>query len=98
MLNSNRVKALAITKLAAATLAVSLVALGSASPGYAQPSYEHGAMNTGRHMVRHRDQTASHRSGWEAFGMTAQPGFGDPNSPEATGGGSLGYNRKLLEY
>jgi hypothetical protein len=33
-----------------------------------------------------------------AYGMqTAAPGF-DPYSPAATGGGSLGYNRNLLEY
>ena len=38
------------------------------------------------------------RAGREAFGMAGSSGFADRNSPEATGGGSLGYNRNLLEY
>jgi len=38
------------------------------------------------------------RGARNASNMEIGPGFQlDPNSPEATGGGSLGYNRKLLE-
>ena len=38
------------------------------------------------------------RAARNAYGMEA-PTLGlDGNSPEATGGGSLGYNRKLLQY
>jgi hypothetical protein len=39
------------------------------------------------------------RAARNAFGMsTGSPFTLDANSPEATGGGSLGYNEKLLEY
>jgi len=96
MNTSTRVKALTMTKLAAA-LAVSLIAIGSASPGYAQPAYAPGATHAHRHANGHHDRAAS-RAGREAFGMAGQSGYADPNSPAATGGGSLGYNRKLLEY
>jgi hypothetical protein len=100
MIASTRVKARTITKLAAA-LAVSLIAIGSASPGYSQPAYAPGATHAHRHANGHQDRAVS-RAGREAFGMVGQErgqeGFADRNSPEATGGGSLGYNRKLLEY
>ena len=39
------------------------------------------------------------RSARNAFGMATGSPLGlDPNSPQATGGGSLGYNEMLLEY
>ena len=39
------------------------------------------------------------RDARNAFGMSTGSLFTlDANSPEATGGGSLGYNEKLLEY
>ena len=89
MLISNR-----ITTLAAAAFTASFIALGSAAPAYAQSGYAPGATH------RHHDRTASHNRGREAFGMATQSssGFADSNSPAATGGGSIGYNRKLLEY
>ena len=92
MLISNRV-----TTLAAAAFTASFIALTSAAPVYAQSGYAPGATHAGRH----HDRTASHKSGREAFGMAVQSGgggFADQNSPAATGGGSLGYNRKLLEF
>lgn len=94
MLISNRVKT-----LAAAAFTASFIALTSAAPAYAQSGYAPGAMHGGHHAGRHHDRTISH-SAREAFGMVAPSGSGfiDSNSPAATGGGSLGYNRKLLEY
>ncbi len=91
MSNSN---ALTIAKLTGA-LAISLAALGSTVPVHAQSGYAPGVH---RHAT-HQQHRAVSRAGREAFGMAGQNGgFVDPNSPAATGGGSLGYNRKLLEY
>lgn len=92
MLNSNRSKTTAAMKLTAA-LAISLMALSTAPSAFAQ--YEPGAS---RHAKYSRDGAASTRSAREAYGMASEYGFTDPNSLAATGGGSLGYNRKLLEY
>lgn len=92
MLNSNRPKTTTAVKLAAA-FAISLVTLSTAPSAFAQ--YAPGAS---RHVTHSRDGAAATRSGREAFGMASEYGFSDPNSPAATGGGSLGYNRKLLEY
>jgi hypothetical protein len=89
MLISNRAKT-----LATAAFTASFIALTSAAPVYAQSGYASGA-------GRHHDRTATHDRGREAFGMAVQGsggGFVDRNSPQATGGGSVGYNRKLLEY
>lgn len=55
--------------------------------------------------VFHTEDSARHaagaRSGFDANAM-AEPGMriakSDPNSPHATGGGSLGYNRHALVY
>jgi hypothetical protein len=87
MLISNRTKT-----LAAAAFTASFIALTSAAPVHAQSGYT---------PARHHDRTATRNRGREAFGMAAQTngsGSFDRNSPEATGGGSVGYNRKLLEY
>ena len=94
MIISTRVNTL---KKLAVALTVSLIAIGSASPGYAQSAYAPGAAHTHRHANGHQDRAVS-RAGREAFGMAGQSGYADPNSPAATGGGSIGYNRKLLEY
>lgn len=96
MTNSTRIISRTVTKLAAA-LAVSLIAIGTASPGYSQPAYAPGAAHTHRHANTHQGRAAS-SAGREAFGMAGDQGFADRNSPAATGGGSIGYNRKLLEY
>jgi hypothetical protein len=90
MLMSNRAKT-----LATAAFTASFIALTSAAPVYAQSGHVPSA-------GRHHDRTASHNRGREAYGMAVQSssggGFADSNSPQATGGGSIGYNRKLLEY
>jgi hypothetical protein len=98
MLNSSRLISNTVVKLAAA-LAVSLIAAGTASSAFAQQSHQY-APGASRHAGHSRDGAASNRSGREAFGMASSTGtgFSDPNSPAATGGGSLGYNRHLLEY
>ena len=97
MLDSNRLQTNTAVTLAAA-LAVSLMAVSTASPAFAQPSHQYAPMGAYRHQAHPRDDAASDRSGREAFGMAGDHGFSDPNSPAATGGGSLGYNRNLLEY
>jgi len=94
MLNSNRSETTTVAKLVAA-FAISLVALSTTPSAFAQ--YAPGASH---HVTHSRSAAASTRSGREAFGMATEQGvgFSDPNSPAATGGGSLGYNRKLLQY
>lgn len=96
MLNSNRFKATTAMTLAAA-LTVSFMAVSTASSAFAQSSRQY-APGANRHLAHPRDGAASTRSGREAFGMAYEHGFSDPNSPAATGGGSLGYNRNLMEY
>jgi hypothetical protein len=97
MLNSNQFKTTTVVTLAAA-LAVSLMAVSTASPAFAQPNHPYASPDESRHVAHPRGSAASNRSGREAFGMTTEYGFSDPNSPAATGGGSLGYNRNLLQY
>jgi len=92
MSNSNRSKTNTAVKLAAA-LTISLVALSTAPSAFAQ--YAPGAS---RHVTHSRDGAAASKSGREAYGMATGSGFSDPNSPAAAGGGSLGYNRNLLQY
>ncbi|WP_068014619.1 hypothetical protein [Rhodoplanes sp. Z2-YC6860] len=92
MLISNRAKTFRAKTLAAAAFTASFIALSSTAPVYAQSGYT---------PARHHDRTATHNRGREAFGMAVESsggGFADRNSPQATGGGSVGYNRKLLEY
>ena len=96
MLSPKRLETNTVVTLAAA-LAVSLIAVSAASPAFAQPSHAY-APGASRHQAQPRDGAASSRSGREAFGMAGDHGFNDPNSPAAAGGGSLGYNRNLLEY
>jgi hypothetical protein len=65
------------------------------SPVLADAATRHGHV---RQQVTHQ-RTINPNAGHAAFGMyTAPSGRFDPNSPTATGGGSLGYNRKLLIY
>ena len=96
MLNSSRLITKTVVNLTAA-LAVSLIAVGTASSVFAQNSHQYAAPSASRHVAHSRDGSASNR-GREAFGMATEYGFIDPNSPAATGGGSLGYNRNLLQY
>ena len=83
---------LTLTFLAAITTA-SIV-----SPAFAESSYLRDGAGKDRQVVRQHDAATRSKSARSAFGMASGPAQFDPNSPEATGGGSLGYNRKLLEY
>ncbi len=75
----------------------STFALSVAVPAFAQsPGYDY---RTGADQQINRHQSAAVKRARNAFAM--EPNFGihiDPNSPEATGGGSLGYNQLLLQY
>jgi hypothetical protein len=83
---------LTLTILAAVTTA-SII-----SPAFAESSYLREGAGKGRQVVRPHDAATRSKSARSAFGMASGPAQFDPNSPEAAGGGSLGYNRKLLEY
>ena len=98
MLTSNRFK---IAMLAKPTLAfIAAVTAGSiVSPAFAQSSYHRNTAGADRQIVRQHDGRTASKSGRNAFAAAPGPGFQlDPNSPEATGGGSLGYNQNLLVY
>ena len=75
----------------------SAFALLIAAPAFAQsPGYSD---RTGTDQQINRHQSAAVKPAVNAFAMV--PKFGiqiDPNSPEATGGGSLGYNQLLMQY
>jgi hypothetical protein len=87
-----------ISKITLAFVAT-IVAGCIASPVFAQPHRHRDEAGAGRHVVRQHDYPAANRRGRNAFGMGAGSSFQfDPNSPAATGGGSFGYNRKLLQY
>jgi len=94
MLTSNRFK---IAKFTKPTLAfIAAVAAGSiVSPAFAQSSNHRDAAGANRQIVRQNAERTSSKSGRNAFGMASGPAQFDPNSPEATGGGSLGYNQNL---
>lgn len=65
------------------------------SPVLADAATHHG--HARQHVVHERviNSTVGHA----AFGMYTAPAYRfDPNSPAATGGGSLGYNQKLLIF
>jgi len=96
MLNSRRSKTNTVAKLAAA-FAISLVAVSTTPSAFAQQSHQYAPGAT-RHVKQSRDTAPSARGGREAYGMASEYGFSDPNSPAATGGGSLGYNRNLMQY
>jgi hypothetical protein len=83
---------LTLTFLAAVTTA-SIV-----SPAFAESSHLRDGAGKGPQVIRQHDAATRSKSARSAFGMASGPAQFDPNSPEATGGGSLGYNRKLLEY
>jgi len=98
MLTSNRFK---IAMFAKPTLAfIAAVTAGSiVSPAFAQPSYHRNTAGADREIVRQHDERTISKRARNAFGMTpGQNSQLDPNSPEATGGGSLGFNRNLLIY
>jgi hypothetical protein len=82
-----------INKTALRFLAAIIVA-NSMSPAFGQPHRPGGDKGVKRHAAPHHKHSAP--SGYDAFGMTPETEFHlDPNSPEATGGGSPGYNERL---
>ena len=83
---------LTLTFLAAVT-AASIV-----SPAFAESSYLRDGARKGPQVVRQHTAATRTKSARNAFGMASGPAQFDPNSPEATGGGSLGYNEKLLVW
>ena len=83
---------LTLTFLAAVTTA-SIV-----SPAFAESSYLRDGARKGPQVVRQHDAATRSKSARSAFGMASGPAQFDSNSPEATGGGSLGYNEKLLVW
>jgi len=81
------------------TFIAAFVAGSIASPAFAQPHRHLDETGAGRHVARQHEYPATSRQGRNAFGIGAGSSFRlDPNSPAATGGGSLGYNQKLLQY
>ena len=96
MLTSSRFKIAMFTKPTLAFIAA--VAAGSiVSPAFAQSSYHRDAAGADRQVVRQNAERTSNKSGRNAWGMAPGQSFQlDPNSPEATGGGSLGYNQNLI--
>jgi hypothetical protein len=81
-------------------------ALSVAAPAFAQSSGYGYRMSAGQQMNRPQPGTVKRaRNAFDmgsgsknAFNMKSEFGFQiDANSPAATGGGSLGYNQKLLD-
>ena len=82
-----------ITKI----LFASTFALSVAAPAFAQ-SASYG-YRTGADQQINRHQSAAVTRARNAFAMESKSRIQiDSNGPEATGGGSLGYNQLLLQY
>jgi hypothetical protein len=96
MLISNR-----FAKITKPTLAfVAAVATGTlVSPAFAQSLYQRDGTGANRQVVRQHVEPTLKKNGRGAYGMTAAPSsLSDRYSPAANGGGSYGYNEKLLSY
>ena len=93
MLISNGFKISGITNAFIAAVAMASIA----SPAFAQSRHHRDATSPDHQIIRQYKEPA--QSGRNGFDMASDRSFQlDPNSPALTGGGSLGYNRKLLEY
>lgn len=58
-----------------------------------------GSHSFARRPAIQNEQTVLRQPGLDSFAMTPKPGSAvNPNSPEAAGGGSLGYNEMLRYY
>ena len=79
-------------KFKIAVIIAAVAAESIASPAFAQS--RDGASKDRQIVRQHQEPTGRNAFGM-AVGSISQL---DPNSPAATGGGSLGYNRNLLEY
>jgi hypothetical protein len=89
-------KKLKLSTLHAAALLLTLAMPTLVLPASAQSSRYDAGMGD-NHQPRKRPVIS--QAARNASDMEIGSSFGiDPNSPQATGGGSLGYNRKLLEY
>jgi hypothetical protein len=86
-----------MTKLTLAVVAAVTTA-SIVSPAFAESSYHRDGSGKGPQVVRPHATPSHSKSARSAFGMASGAAQWDPNGPEATGGGSLGYNRKLLEF
>ena len=96
MLTSNR-----FVRITKPTLAfIVAVATGTVvSPAFAQSLYQRDGTDANRHVVRQNVEPTLKKNGQAAYGMTAAPSSqSDRYSPAANGGGSFGYNEKLLSY
>jgi hypothetical protein len=96
MLTSNR-----FAKITKPTLAfIAAVATGTlVSPAFAQSVYQRDGAGANRHVVRQHVEPTVRKNGRGAYGMAAAPSSQfDRYSPAANGGGSYGYNEKLLSY
>jgi hypothetical protein len=79
-------------KTVAKIIVASAFCFSVGAPAFAQSAkYDH---RTGQQMI-HR-QSVDGKRARNAFAMESKFGI-ESNSPAATGGGSIGYNRKLLE-
>ena len=69
-------------------------AFGFGSLALAEATHRKAATNHGSHAAKVA------RQGANAFGSLRTPTYGapNPNSPVATGGGSIGYNSNLYNY
>jgi hypothetical protein len=71
-----------------------IIAVSSMSPAFAQPQRQGDDMDMKRRTASQHKR--SMQSGRDALGIAPPTEFHlDPNSPEATGGGSPGYNERL---
>jgi opacity protein-like surface antigen len=78
------------------SLIAAVVAASIASPALAESAYSPDVSAKSHHARKHSAPSAQIR-GRAAYGSAQTGGF-DSNNPEMTGGGSIGYNRKLLEF
>ena len=84
-------------KTATKIILASAFALSVAAPAFAQSS-DYG-YRTGADQQINWHQSAAVKRARNAFAMESNFGIHiDPNSPETTGGGSLGYNQLRLQY
>jgi len=96
MLTSNR-----FTTITKPTLAfIAAVATGTlVSPAFAQSLYQRDGTGAIRPVVRQQVEPTVRKNGRGAYGMTAGTSSQqDRYSPALNGGGSWGYNEKLLSY
>jgi hypothetical protein len=88
-----------MTIRSASAVFAALVAASIAMPALAKSVQHRGDTGNAR-SERHYQAPASVRAGRDAYGSASAHGGGgvSPYDPAANGGGSLGYNQKLLVY